>query len=474
MASPLSLLKLGLNVNSAVMEEFVHRQSPLDGADEIHVYLRLKRGQNHRCPHCGKKCPYYDRASNYKDEGTLKDRYPSYWRAPDLGTIRVFIHARLDRVYCKDHKVVTEKVPWAYPDCHFTSAFDKQATFLGIHLNKSMASTLLRVDYKSIGRSISRVRKDIEPDLTARFNNLVNIGVDETSYKKGHKYITVVVNHDTSEVVWVHEGHSEATFSLFFEALTPEQRAGIKTVSGDGAKWIDACIKKYCPQAQRNIDCFHVVEWALAALDEVRKDEWREKNKLKQKIEKEVKAKEEKNKEEKEKNEKDKAKDRKLAKELADAKQAASDIKNTRYAVGKNPDNLTKTQRIKLDVIAQASPKLYRAYNLKEMLRTALHYENADDAKEALKVFVFRATHSRLESFKELGHKIKRHLPAILNTIRSKISNARSEGVNSKIKLLIRKARGFRNLENMKDLIYLSNGNLTLTFPGWGLYALKL
>lgn len=448
-----------------MLADFDMKRNCADGSDEIHVYVRLKRGHNHRCPYCGKKCPCYDKASNYKKGGTLLDNlYPAFWRAPDLGTIKVYIHARLDRVSCKDHGVVTEGVPWAYPDCHHTSAFDKIAAFFGIHLNKSMASKLLRVDYKSIGRSISRVRNDLEPDLTVRFENLVNIGVDETSYKKGHKYITVVVNHDTSEVVWVHEGHSEETFSKFFEELTPEQRAGIKTVSGDGAKWIDACIKKYCPQAQRNVDCFHVVEWAIAALDEVRKEEWREKNKLKQKLENELKA----------KMEKDGAKDKKLAQKLAEAKKAAADIKNTRYAVGKNPENLTKNQQIKLNVLAQASPKLFRAYNIKEMLRTALRYGTVDDAREALKVFMFRATHSRLEPFKELGHKIKRHMEGILNTIGSKISNARCEGFNSKIKLLIRKARGFKNLDNLIDLIYLSCGNLYLVLPGWGMNALKL
>lgn len=464
-----SLFKRLINVNSCVIEDSDLRVNPNDQSNELHIYVRLKRGQNHRCPICDKKCPCYDKASNYKKAGSnLDEQYPAFWRAPDLGTIRTYIHAKLDRITCKEHGTLTEGVPWAYPNCHHTTAFDKIAAFFGIHLNKSLASRLLRVDYKSIGRSISRVREDIEPNLSVRFENLVNIGVDETSYKKGHKYITVVVNHDTSEVVWVHEGHSEETFSKFFEQLTPEQRAGIKTVSGDGAKWIDACVKKYCPNAQRNIDCFHVVQWVVDALDEVRKEEWREKNKLWQKLEKEYKAKMKKD------DEKQKAKDQKLAQELAEAKQAASDIKNTRYAVGKNPDNLTKNQKIKLNVIAQTSPRLYRAYNLKEMLRTALHYESVDDAREALKVFISRATHSRIEAFKNVAHKIKRHMEGILNTIGSKISNARCEGFNSKIKLLVRKARGFKNLDNLIDLIYLSCGNLSLILPGWGTNTLKL
>lgn len=104
----------------------------------------------------------------------------------------------------------------------------------------------------------------------------MRIGVDETSYRKGHKYITTVVNHDTGNVIWVAQGHGKTIFEKFFKQLTPEQRSGIQLISGDGARWIDECVKEYCPNANRCVDPFHVIEWAMDALDDVRVDAWRE------------------------------------------------------------------------------------------------------------------------------------------------------------------------------------------------------
>ena len=99
----------------------------------------------------------------------------------------------------------------------------------------------MRIDWKTVGNCISRAREFLEPDVTKRLDGLVNIGIDETIYKKGHKYITVVVNHDTNEVV-----------------------------TGDGATWITECVNEFIPDAERCVDNFHVVEWAMEALDEVR------------------------------------------------------------------------------------------------------------------------------------------------------------------------------------------------------------
>ena len=79
---------------------------------------------------------------------------------------------------------------------------------------------------------------DIEPEISRRLDGLVNIGIDETSYKKGHKYITIVVNHDTNTVVWAAQGHGKSVLTQFYRQLTPEQLFSIRVVTGDGAKWI--------------------------------------------------------------------------------------------------------------------------------------------------------------------------------------------------------------------------------------------
>lgn len=118
--------------------------------------------------------------------------------------------------------------------------------------------------------------RELEATAASRFDGLVNIGIDETSYKKGYKYMTVVVNHDTASVVWCSKGYEKEVLSLFFEKLRPEQRASIRCVSADGARWIASCVEEYCPNAERCVDPFHVVSWATEALDKVRRQAWAE------------------------------------------------------------------------------------------------------------------------------------------------------------------------------------------------------
>lgn len=100
----------------------------------------------------------------------------------------------------------------------------------------------MHIDWATVGRCVSRVREDLEPNLDDRLNVLVNIEIDETSYKKGYKYITVIVNHDTNSVIWLHEGHGKSVLERFYKKLTKEQRESIKVVTGDGARWITDCV----------------------------------------------------------------------------------------------------------------------------------------------------------------------------------------------------------------------------------------
>lgn len=101
------------------------------------------------------------------------------------------------------------------------------------------------------------MKKELDPDPSERFKGLVNIGVDETSYKKGHKYITVVINHGTGNVIWAHEGYGKTILTKFFKLLTKDHLASLKLESCDGAKWIQECMDDFCPQAKRCIDPFH-------------------------------------------------------------------------------------------------------------------------------------------------------------------------------------------------------------------------
>lgn len=443
MASADTLLKKALNVNGMVVES--HRLYDDDhGVKHLRMTARPNAWHLNDCPFCHRRLPGYDApAKNLK-----------VWRALDFGGILVEIEYRTHRVKCPEHGVVTADVPWAYPGSSFTRDFDLTVAWLAKYLPRSAVSSYMRIDWETVGKCISRSLNDLEPERSRRLNGLVNIGIDETSYRKGHKYITVIVNHDTNEVVWVADGHGKSVLEQFYKSLTPEQLSSIKVVTGDGARWITDCVNEFTPDCERCVDPFHVVEWAMDALDEVRKERWR-------------KAYEEANrlaKENPQKRGRPRSNDR-VAAAIKAAKDKASEIKDSAYSLGKAPEHLTDRQQVRLDLIQAKDPQLFRAYSLKESLRLLLKIQDVDQAEKELKHWLFWASHSRIPAFKELYKKIRRHKEHILNTIRLGLSNARIEATNNKIKLIIRKAYGFRNIQNMMDMVYLVCSNVRIPLP---------
>lgn len=214
-----TLLKSILNVNCIKIKNIEFIQS----TQSLFICVETTKGKKYRCPICNKKCPGYD--------STTKSRK---WRSLDFGSCKVFIVADVCRISCEEHGVLTEAVPWAYHHSNFTKEFEEQIAYLAIHLNKTEVSKIMRIAWNTVGEILSRTRKRLEPDYKIRFKNLKRIGIDETSYRKGHKYVTVVVDHDTNQIVWVHDGHDKETLKLFMEELTQEQREAIELVSGDG------------------------------------------------------------------------------------------------------------------------------------------------------------------------------------------------------------------------------------------------
>lgn len=438
-----TLCKKILNVKNIVVES---NEFYLDANRVNHLRIKARPNAWHKndCPYCGKRCSGYDTAA----------AHPKVWRALDWGALLVEIECPTHRVVCPEHGVVTAAVPWAYPGSSFTKDFDIMVTWLAEYLPRSAVANFMRIDWQTVGNCISRSLHDLEPERSRRLDGLVNIGIDETSYRKGHKYITVVVNHDTNTVVWIGYGHGKSVLEQFYRSLTDEQLASIKTVTGDGARWITDCVNEFTPGCERCVDPFHVVEWAMGALDEVRKNRWRvayeKANQLAQATS--------------QKPGRPKADDKATAKVQAARKEAA-DIKHSTYALGKAPEHLTENQKIRLEMIQANDPQLYRAYRLKESLRLLLKLTNVQQAEVELKRWLWWASHSRIPAFKELYKKVKRHKEHILNTIRLGMSNARIEATNNKIKLIIRKAYGFRNIQNMMDMVYLVCSNIHIPLP---------
>lgn len=418
-----------LNVKNTVIDDCKHFESD----DSIVFYVHPTKGQQCRCGICGRKSPFYDVPMNNS----------RLWRCMDMGLHKIYLCADTVRVKCKEHGVITASVPWARHKSRFTTDFEHTLAWLSVNCSKEAISQFMRVSWNTVGPVISRVRNELDPHPESRFDNLRCIGIDETSYRKGHTYMTVVVNHDTGDVIWLGDGHDEETLSGFFKLLTRKQRASIKYIAADGASWIQSCVKKYCPRAKRCLDPFHVVSWANEALSQIRLDAWNEARGKKAV----------------------KRKPGRPRKDSQPSMEIANAIKGSKYALGKNPENLTVNQQAKLELIANTDPRLWEGYQLKEGLRCIfkLDYKTG---RAALKEWIKQAEESTTEHFRELARKIKEnHYKAILDTLKYGLSNAMNEAINNKIKLTIRMAYGFRNVKNMFDMIMLRCSDINVPLP---------
>jgi len=401
-----------LGLVKAVVEDVT-----FDEDDEcVVVSVRPRKATKRRCGRCGRRCPGYD-------QGDGRRR----WRALDLGTIRAYLEADSPRVRCPEHGVVAAQVPWARHGAGHTYAFDDTAAWLVTHCSKSAVRDLLRVAWRTVGSIVTRVVADAEVG-TDRFANLRRIGIDEISYKRGHRYLTVVVDHDTGVLLWAHDGRNQKTLEKFFDRLGEDRCAKITLVSADAAEWISNVVSARCKNAELCMDPFHTVQWATKALDEVRREVWNAARKNGQKT-------------------------------------VARDLKNARYALWKNPEDLTARQGAKLALIAKTNQRLYRAYLLKEQLRQVFALKGADGIA-LLDAWLKWARRSRIPSFVKLAKSITEHRVGIEAALTHGLSNARVESVNTKLRLLTRIAFGFRSPDALIALAMLDLGGLCPPLPG--------
>jgi len=398
--------------------------------------VRPSKGKRNRCGQCPRRCPSYDAGSGRRR-----------WRALDLGSVQVFVEADAPRVTCRDHGVVVASVPWARHDAGHTRAFDEQVAWLATKTSKTAVTELMRVAWRTVGSIIERVWDDTE-GLFDRFADLTRIGIDEISYKKGHKYLTVVVDHGSGRLVWAAPGRDTATLTAFFDALGEDRCALITHVSADGASWIANAVTGKCPNAIICADPFHIVKWATDALDAVRRQTWTA-------VRRQAKANDAK---------RPRGRPRNDAPARPDTANATG-IKRCRYALLRNPDTLSSNQVIQLDWVVRTHPDLARAYYLKEGLRMIFRLP-LDEATEALDKWISWARRSRIDAFVKLQRSIVKHRDAILASIEHGLSNGRIESMNTKIRLITRIAFGFASPDALIALAMLSLGGHRPALPG--------
>lgn len=374
-----------------------------------HLVISIQRRfRSLTCPVCA------TRVRGRFQETTRRWRHLAIWGHPTV------LEGPIRRLRCPTCAAVrTEAVPWARPRSAFTRHFEDAVGFLAQQLNHTEIAAMTGIAWVTVG-SIARRLVAEKLDAT-RFEDLRRIGVDEISYRRHHRYLTIVVDHDRDRVVWVGVGKSAETLAGFFQALGRERSAQLAVVSIDMSAAYEGAVREAAPQARIVFDRFHVVRLANDALDTVRRAE--------------------------------------VAK-LAPTDRPA--LKGTRWALLKRPEHRTTAEDAQLAAIARANQPLYRAHLLKESFLDIWEADTRAEAAERLDQWRAWAARSRLPSFVKLARTVTAHLEGILEFFEMRLTNARLEGMNNKIRLLNHRAFGFHTPDPLIATIYLCCSGIML------------
>lgn len=384
------------------------------------VVLRPKASQQSRCGRCRARCPGYD-------PGRVRR-----WRAMDFGRTVVEISAAVPRVRCREHGVVMAAVPWARHGARHTHAFEATAAWCAVEMSGSATARLLRCSWRTVGAMVIRVSADLAAAAGSDgLDGLRRIGIDEISYRRGHNYVLVVVDHDRRRLVWARPGRDQATVEAFFDELG-DRAAALTHLSSDSAGWIARAVAKRAGHVVHCADPFHVVKWAGDALDVIRRRIW---NQL-----------------------------RTPGPRGRPATGEGKAMKKALWALRKDPGNWTENQAASMAWIAATHPTLHRAWQLKEALR-AVFAAHDPTAHDALDRWLGWARRSRLPEFVDLARTITAHRDTIDATLTSGLTNALAESLNTKIRLITRRAYGFHNVHALIALAQLSLGNYKPALP---------
>jgi transposase len=381
------------------------------GAEGVIVTVRLRR-RRRVCSGCGQL------------GGQIHGRRVKRWRHLDLGANRCVIECELRRLWCPDCGARFEAVPWARSGSRYTRDFEDVVAWLAQQMAKKPIAGLLRIAWDTVGAIVERVLADHLDE--GRLQGLVAIGVDEISYRRHHRYLTSVVDHNSGAIVWCAPGRNAETLQRFFDLLG-ERRHSIKAVSIDMSGGYEKAIRESVPQAQVAFDPFHVVRLAQRAVDQVRRDEWN-------------------------------------AHERSHTP-TGKWIKGTRWSLLKAPGKQNTEQLALLAEVQQANRSLYRAFLLKEELRLLYRLERPSLAPAHLDAWLAWASRSKLEPFVKLARTIRTHRHGILAAIRLGLNNGRLEGLNSRIRLISHRSFGFHSAAPLIALVYLCCSGITIPLP---------
>ena len=375
----------------------------------------------------------------------------------DLARSACYLEYAPCRVRCPEHGVRTEAVPRARHGARFTRDFEDWAAWLAVRCTASAVSELARVEWHGVGGACRRVYAGLEAARGAsRLDGVRRIGIDETSYKRGHGYVTVVVGHDRGCLVWAHEGTGKDVLNLSLDGLAREQRRAMEAVAADGARRIGQLAKRRCPNARWVMDPFRVVQWMNGAPDAVRCGEWNAARAAARAARPRPEGKRGRP-----------AKGELPPEEVRALGEEAASIKGSRYALVKSPEDLTDGQRARLEALKKrAGSRLVRAWGLKEDLRAVFRAADGSEAAELLDDWMHRAACCKIAKVVAVEKKVRRRRDDIIAAVELGISNGRVEAINNKIKVTVRMGYGFRNTYNLVALLMLRCGDCQPQLPG--------
>ena len=377
------------------------------------IGLRRRRARR-RCP-CGWKT------------WSVYDRSVRRWRHLDLGVTRCFLEAEIARIDCRRcGRVRTEEVPWARPGARHTRDLQDVVAWLAQRTDKTTITKLLRISWEAVAKIVIDVVAEAINDT--RLENLYRIGVDEVSYRKGHRYLTVVADHDREgAVVWVGEGKDHSVLEAFYDELGEERVARLQSISLDMGGAYKLATDNVAPHVIQCVDPFHLVKLANDALDQTRREVWNQFRALEH--------------------------------------PKAPWWKHTRWALLKEEVNLTENQLEVLHQLRRRSSTLYRGWQLKEAVRDLYRLRWPSQAPEHLDWWLRWAQRCQIPAFVKLAKTVRANRERILAAIELGLSNSKLEGLNSKVRLINHRGYGHHSAAALIAMIYLCCGGITIELP---------
>jgi transposase len=374
----------------------------------LDIRLDFPKGSTFTCPTCGQV--------GLKAYDTIEKT----WRHLNFFQHEAHLTARVARINCDQCGTRLVDVPWARAGSGFTLLFEAMIMVLAKAMPVKTIAAFVNEHDTRLWRILHHYVDDARKG--ADHSQVRQVGVDETSRRRGHNYVSLFVDLEESRVLFATGGKDASTVKRFKQDLIEHggDPSAIEEMCCDMSPAFISGVEKQFPEAHLTFDKFHVIKILNDAVDQVRREE---------------------------------IKDR-------------PELKGSRYIWLKNQPNLKVPQMDLLEqlTIKKLNLKTSRAYHIKLNFQE-LYQQPVEFAETYLKKWYFWATHSRLEPIINAAYTIKNHWDGVLRWFKSKINNGVLEGINSMIQAAKARARGYRTERNLITMIYLIAGKLKFDLP---------